>query len=258
MTDHAPDSSLTEQISAAFGWWAEAGVDLQFADEARSWLAPLASEAGPPETSDMHASPSTPASPAVAPPPAPTIAGSPEDWPRELVDFADWWTSPGQLVTGGTGPAVPPRGDANPQLMVLVPEPEADDTEGLLSGPQGKLLGNMLSAMGLADDATYVASALPRYTPLADWDGLARSDLARLTVHHIGLVSPKRLLILGRNILPLVSNHPAQNHPVLTEIGHDSGAIPVFAGWDLPALLLRAKARAKFWRDWLDWTEGTA
>lgn len=142
--------------------------------------------------------------------------------------------------------------------MILVPEPEADDTSLLLSGPQGILLESMLRAMGIGEGEVYIASALPRHTPLADWAGLARSELGDLTLHHIRLVAPQRLLILGRNILSLVSNDPAQNDAPLTEIGHDSGNIPVLAAWDLPALLLRAKARARFWADWLDWTEGKA
>lgn len=254
MTDHARNTSLSTQISAAFGWWTDAGVDLQFVDEARSWLAPPVAEtlqsADP--APQVQIAPQPEAAPAVA------VAGPSEEWPRELAAFTQWWLASGQLDTGGTGLAIPPRGGASPRLMVLVPEPEADDTGGLLSGPQGRLLDNMLSAMGIAESETYIASALPRHTPLADWAGLARSGLAELTLHHIRLAAPERLLVLGRNILPLVSNDPAQNHPVLTEIGHDSGDIPVFAGWDLPALLLRAKARARFWRDWLDWTEGKA
>lgn len=255
MTDQARDISLSAQISAALGWWAEAGADLQFVDETRSWLAPppveaVQSAAPLPQMQSLPHADETPSS---------AIVGGPrEEWPGDLPGFTQWWLASGQLDTGGTGSAIPPRGSVGPRLMILVPEPEADDTSFLLSGPQGRLLDSMLRAMEIGESETYVASALPRHTPLADWAGLARSGLGELTLHHVRLAAPKRLLVLGRNILPLISNDPAQNDAPVTEISHDSGTIPVLAAWDLPALLLRAKARARFWADWLDWTEGKA
>lgn len=257
MTDHARDTSLSEQISAAFGWWAEAGVDLQFADEARSWLAPPSTDIAQSTDAEPQAQViRQPEEPPTAP--ATSVGGAPEDWPRDLAAFTQWWLASGELATGGTGATIPPRGTASPRLMVLVPEPEVDDTGRLLSGPQGKLLDSMLRAMEISESETYVASVLPRHTPLADWAGLARSGLGKLTLHHVRLAAPERLLVLGRNILPLISNDPAQIDAPVTEISHDSGPIPVLVGWDLPALLLRAKARGRFWRDWLDWTEGKA
>ncbi|MEM9017931.1 MAG: ABC transporter substrate-binding protein, partial [Verrucomicrobiota bacterium] len=63
---------------------------------------------------------------------------------------------------------VPPRGSARPDLMVLVIDPEQNDRELLLSGEKGKLLQRMLAAMGMNEDRVYIASALPRHTPMAD------------------------------------------------------------------------------------------
>lgn len=246
--------SLAEQISAAQAWWKDAGVDLAFLDAPQPWLAPepdqSASEAIVPPPSEPSKAP--------PPPPPPQIGGNSADWPQDIQGFTEWWLSADAFDAGGTGPRIPPRGSSGAHLMILVAEPEAGDRDRLLSGPQGQLLENFLRAAGMGSEETYVASVLPRHTPMADWDELAAAGLGEITRHHVALAAPTKLLVLGRNILPLIDHDPTKNHPVLQEINHEAANPVVFSGWDLATLLARTKARSTFWRGWLNWTEGKA
>lgn len=253
MTDHTR-LSFAEELSAARKWWMDAGVDMAFEASPQSWLASERKDESSP--AQVQAPASTPP-PETAPQP-PALGGDPANYPQDLEGFSLWWRSDQSFETGGIGPRIGPRGPEKPLLMVLVAEPEADDNDRLLSGPQGRLLDGMLRAMGMPHEQVYFASALPRPTPLADWVGMADSGLREITRHHIGLVSPERLLVLGRNILPLTGNDPTKNREILPEINHGNPNPMVFAGWDLATLLARAKARSNFWREWLNWTEGRA
>ncbi|WP_126172550.1 hypothetical protein [Altericroceibacterium xinjiangense] len=247
MNDHSAPS-LAEQFAAAHAWWADAGVDCLFHDEPTPWLVDE-----PPET----AVPARPARTAPAPPPPEPkvlVGGDPSGWPQDLAAFRDWWLAEPSLDAGGGHPRVPPRGKAGAELMVIVPEPEAEDTESLLAGSHGQLIAGMLSAMGLAEDEAYLAAALPRHTPMPDWAELAASGMDAVLRHHIGLVSPKRLLVLGGGILPLLGHDPAQPLTGVDQTASESGMILTLAARDPGYLLRRADARATLWRRWLDWT----
>ena len=244
-----PDLRPEVLVSSVVEWWREAGADLDFRDDAVPWLQEDTRE----QRSPLSPSTAEPGpEPAEMPPPA---FGQSENWPQDLEDFTRWWLSEPSLDIDGAAPRVPPRGPANADLMILVADPEVDDQESLLSGPLGRFLDTMLDAMGIAPDAAYRAAALPRHTPLADWEAIARSGMGSVVLHHIGLVAPKRLLVFGRNILPLLGHDPTQSSASLQKIDHQQGTVPVMAGWDLAALLARVKARSTFWHRWLDWTD---
>lgn len=233
-------------------WWREAGVDLQFLDETHPWItneAPAGQEAA--KAGPRPAAPT----PEPEPPAPPPVLAQRESWPQKLEDFASWWMTEPALDQGGAHPRVPPRGSAHAELMVLVAEPEASDRDELLSGPLGAFLDSMLAAMGIAAERTYRAAVLPRHTPLADWDAVARSGMGEAVLHHIGLAAPERLVVFGRNILPLLGHDPAQSPANLQNIDHQGKSIPVIAGWDLAALVARPKAQSAFWQRWLDWTD---
>jgi DNA polymerase len=63
--------------------------------------------------------------------------------------------------------------------MILLPMPEADDTETLLSGRAGKLLDGLLAALGLDRANVYLAPALPCHVPMPDWTQLREQGLRR-------------------------------------------------------------------------------
>jgi DNA polymerase len=243
-------SALESDIAAALGWWREAGVDATFTDEATSWLREPEQEQAP------VAKASAPAGePKPAPPPT-QIGGPPETWPQGLAAFRQWWLAEPSLDEGGLTPRIAPTGGANPELMVLVAMPEEVDRDALLSGPHGRLLGAFLSAAGLAPSQVYKASAIPRHTAVPDWPALAAEGLGKVLAHHVSLVRPKRVLILGHNILPLCGHDPAQGAAPLIFFNHEHGRVPALAAAGLERLLDKPQLRGRLWRRWLDWTDG--
>jgi DNA polymerase len=246
-----PPLSLAESIAAAQAWWREAGVDLAYADEPHGWLAPAA----PAEGSAPEA-----AAPAQQQPEAdlrPRIGGDPAAWPASLPAFHEWWLTEPSLDAGGLDPRVAPRGAAQAELMILVPMPEAEDSTTLLSGAQGRLLANMLRAMAIPAEQAYLAAALPRHMPVPDWAQLAADGLGDVLRHQLALVAPKRVLVLGRDVLSLLQNDPAQGLSPVSEISIQSATLPVLSSFAPGRLLEHARLRAELWRRWLEWTGGT-
>lgn len=240
--------TLAGNIAAAMAWWRDAGVDCAFADEATAWIVPPEPEPAPGE--DRPAPVAKFAAP--PPPPRPRIGGNPASWPQDLDAFRNWWLEEPSLDGGQVSRRIAPRGAVGAPLMVLVEQPEEEDTEQLLSGRQGKLLAAMLAAMGIERDSVYHASVLVRRTPLPDIPALAEAGLGELTRHHLHLAAPQRLIVFGANILPLLGNDPAQSAQSLHSFNHEGRTIPLLAAHGLDAMV-RPTAKAAFWRKWLEW-----
>lgn len=239
---------LGEEFAAALDWWREAGVDCDYLDEPRDWLAkPPTAQAEPPPPEFV-----APVRPAPAVPAKPAIDRA--AMPGDLAAFVAWWLGEPALDHGRASGRVPPRGPAGAALMIVVEEPERDDADRLLSGPQGKLLDGFLAAAGIAPDAVYVASALVRNTPMADWQDAAASGIGEALKRHVALVRPARLLAFGGNVLSLLGHDPAQDPAVSQQFDHEGAAIPLIRARSLQAMLGRPAWKAALWRDWLDAT----
>lgn len=247
--DHPPSPTLADQFAAALDWWRDAGVDSDFVEQPVNMLA----EPAPPPP--PAPSPAAKAARQEAPPPVMArMGGEKAAWPATLADFAGWWLTEPTLDEAPATNRVPPRGAAGAELMVLVPMPEAGDGEQLLSGKHGQLVTAMLRAMGIAPEVAYVAAALPRHMPVADWEALREAGLGQVLLHHITLAAPRRVLVLGQDVLPLLGLEKRQgvrNLP-LAESG-----LPLLASLAPDILLGNPRLRADLWRRWLDWT-GTA
>ena len=266
------DLGLSGEIAAVLDWWRAAGVDYLFHDEPAQWLSPARSTAdaaaeardelrgasGGDAVLQQRPRPGGSLAEARSPRPRGDTSIDTSAWPADLASFTDWWMTEAWLDEGRRGGPgsgrVPPRGPAGAALMVLVPDPEREDVDRLLSGPQGRLLDAMLWAFGIAADEAYVASVLPRHTPMAELDRLAPLGFAALVDHHVRLVSPKRLICLGHNILPLLQNELPNNPATARNLIHSLTNTPLLALRGLPALLARPKWKAEAWRNWLDWT----
>ncbi|MCC6888613.1 MAG: hypothetical protein IT536_08775 [Hyphomicrobiales bacterium] len=250
--DRRAQSPLCEDVKAAFDWWRDAGVDCDFHDQPASWLevAPAAREGkdAPSPPPAMERGPRDPL-------PAATV--QPRALPRDLAGFVEWWLAAPELDDGRTTARIAPRGEKGAALMVLVSEPEREDRDFLLSGPQGKLLANLLRAMGFEERQIYFASVLPRHLPGADWEGLMAAGLGEVMLHHISLVVPERLICFGGNILPLFGNDWPQGAAVLRQINLEGHSIPMLATRSLQTLLDRPQWKDELWKAWLGWT-GTA
>ena len=236
-------SSLADAIAAAQAWWREAGVDLAYQDEPRTWLAPERTE----ERVETRPAPAAVSE-------KQHIGGDRGGWPGDLASFRQWWLEEPSLDPGGTRGRLAPRGPARAPLMVLVPMPEAEDRDALLSGPQGRLLGNMVRAMGFAAEAIYFAAALPRHTPSADWGAIVDAGMGQVLRHHLELAAPQRLLVLGRDVLPLLGHDLAQAAPAVSELSIQSGKLPLLSSYAPGRLLEHPRPRSELWRRWLDWT----
>ncbi len=249
MMDENRDNPLSADIAAAFGWWREAGVDCDFRDEPQNWLC-----------ADIRLQTQVTAAPepdAKAPvqsdtPLPPALGGDRGDWPTDLPGFSAWWMTEPSLDGGMTSGRVPPRGSARAAAMVLVAEPEPQDRERLLSGAHGALLEAMLRAMAIDPAHAYIASALPRNTPLADWAGLKAAGLGDILAHHVLLAAPQRLIVMGSNVLSLLGHDPANSADNLHRFNHEGSNLPLFAAMELPALLARPRAKAVIWQRWLE------
>ena len=264
-----PDLTLAREFEAALAWWQSAGVDCDFVDDATAWLAdaplnvPAANGAGAPG-SRSGASPNSPQAGDTRPPRAITpLALAPEPVatprrnllgdspPEDLAAFHTFWMEAPGLAPSAGFARVPPRGNAGAALMVLVPAPEASDGDALLSGPEGRLLANILAAMGLDESSAYIASALPSHTPMADLAALAADGMDAVTMHHVNLVAPQRLLAFGAGLGPMLGG--TGDH-ALREINHAGVKTPAMMSETLSAMMDMPRLKARFWRRWMQWS----
>ncbi|MEQ5786518.1 hypothetical protein J3454_01280 [Erythrobacter sp. NFXS35] len=262
-----PDLTLAREFEAAFAWWQAAGVDCDFADDATAWLAAAAPAlAAIPDKSRAGARRQPSKAPGIAgneaavparTAPQPAAPGPlrrdllGESAPADCAAFRDWWLNAPGLDTAQGYPRIAPRGEKGAALMVLVPQPEQGDRERLLEGPQGRLLANIIAAMGLDEGAVYVASALACHTPMADLAACAAGGMDAVTAHHIALAAPQRLLVLGTALGPMLSDDAANG---LREINHTAGKVPTLMSETLEAMMDVPRLKARFWRRWMEWS----
>ncbi|MEO5586581.1 MAG: hypothetical protein ABIQ81_02695 [Novosphingobium sp.] len=246
---------IAAEIAGALEWWRDAGVDGDFSDDPHDWLAQAA--VPDPVVGPVAAVAEPAAAPVTAEPPRALIGGPRESWPTDLAAFQAWWLTEPTLDHGDPARRLPPRGAAGAELMILVADPQEGESEILRSGPQGKLLAGICAALGFAESQVYVASALPRPTPLPDWRQLGADGLGAVVAHHVTLAAPKRLLVFGNGVSSLLSHDPANSPPGLSSFNHEGRSLPLLAAIDLAALLARPRAKAGLWRRLLDWTGTT-
>jgi DNA polymerase len=251
------NTGLSADLAAALAWWRDAGVDCAYRDEPVNWVAedsPRPREGGnlgPDGGSSVEARGPRLRGDAVIPA-APVL--DPITLPQDLAAFTRWWLSEPLLDDGRIAGRVPPRGERGAELMIIVPEPEREDRDRLLSGPQGKLLDAILAAIGVAPDKLYLASALPRHTPMADWAAAAQRGLGAALRRQVELVAPQRLIALGSNVLPLLGNDLPNSGHFSLQLNHGELSVRLLAATDLGVMLARPRAKARFWQQWLDWT----
>lgn len=258
------DRTLAQELASAFDWWKEAGVDCDFTDEPVDRFAEALAEAEALEAASKRPEQKAPAP---QPKPAPRafaprvkeeasgqLRESRENWPQTIDRFQEWWVSDASLAIIGGGNRVPPRGVAEADLMVIVSQPEVTDRETLLSGQHGKLVAGFLRAAGIENENTYFATSLPSHAELPDWRALNAAGLGEVLAHHIALAKPKRILALGRNILPLLGHDQAQGTAQVTPPQGKGAAVPILAVAGPDELLRSAPRRKRLWHHWLEWS----
>ena len=245
MTAHQP--TLKDEIAAALEWWHDAGVDADYLEDATDWLAepePVVEGKPAQPGENTPAEPEKPRLPEIA-----ELLGF--EPPADLAAFHQFWMSDPKLALAGNAPRLAPRGETGAKLMVLVATPEPEDSEALLSGPQGRLLAKILAAMGIGESEVYLASAVPQALPLADGQELLHAGFGKVLAHHVALAKPERLLVFGTNVLPLLGHDAAQQPDSVQDYSAEGIAIPLLVTEGLDALSGMPRLKARFWRRWL-------
>ncbi|MBB4839102.1 DNA polymerase [Sphingomonas kyeonggiensis] len=225
-------------LASALEWWRDAGVETLQEDEARDWLA--------------RPAPVQVAQAAVTSP-------QPEVLPDTLAAFTAWRTGETVPEAGWLTPKIAPTGPLNAPLVVLTDMPESDDQDALLGdSPAGKLFSRMLTAAGVARDSVYFVS-LAVARPLAGRippDQEAR--LIEITRHHLKLLQPAKLLILGQTASRAVAetnDGPPANG--LVDVNHFGGHTEAVASLHPRFLLDRPAAKSEAWKHLLLLTRGS-
>ena len=243
---------MTEDIAASLAWWKAAGVDYDFDDDATVWLSEDSSNTGQNSERPAKGQP-TQQTEAVEKPPEEIdlFDGKP---PQNLEEFREFWMSAPGLDPIGPRGRIPPRGSANPKLMVIVLDPEVGDSNSLLSGPLGRLLANIFAAMNLSEEQTYMASALTRHTPMADTEAAAKAGMAKVLAHHVNLVAPERQIVFGANISPLLLHDVTNPSTHLRENNQKPSSRSPLVTEGLDAMMAMPRLKARFWRRYIEWS----
>lgn len=224
---------------SALSWWEEAGVDTLVAEEPRDWLAapkPVAPRAA------------APAEAPPAPPPAPV-----EALPADLPAFQAWLAESNAIPFATPGARrVAPAGDPATGVMLIGDVPGAEDAASgtLFSGAQGVLLDAMLKAIGLSRETIYLAP----FSPIRPTTGRIDADSVRFLTgamrHHIGLVSPRVLLIFGDSCArALLGINMAQARGRWHEVETPAGPVRALVTIRPQELLSQPKLKAHAWAD---------
>ena len=216
--------------ASALAWWQDAGVDTLVDEAPRDWLAFAA--------------------------PAAMVSAAPVEnaWPTTLDAWRDWRHGADAPEAGWPGGWIPSAGPAGAAVMVLVDCPDRDDREALLGGPAGRLFDRMLAAIGLTRESVHLAALCAKRPtagrlPAGAGERLGER-LGELALHHIGLVAPRRLLVLGDAASrAILATNVAAARGRLHRLDHKGGQTDVVASFHLRFLLDKPAAKAGAWAD---------
>ncbi|ATY31493.1 uracil-DNA glycosylase family protein [Sphingomonas psychrotolerans] len=226
--------------ASALEWWRDAGVDMLVEDEARDWLARTPP---PAQTAEAQA--------AVAEPVA-------EALPDTLEAFVAWRLGAAAPEAGWHAPRLGPTGPADAEWVFVTDVPEAEDSEVLLSGPAGRLLDRMLAAVGQRRESVHLlplAWARPVTGRIAPDDEARLLELAR---HHLTLLAPKRLFLLGQSASRVLveTNGESLTNPIRV-VNHFGAKTVAVASYHPRFLLERPVAKGEAWKHLLLLSRGT-
>jgi DNA polymerase len=236
-----PVQDWQKAAASALEWWRDAGVDMFVEEEARDWLART-------------------------PPPAPVTAAEAdlaapvaEALPDTLEAFLEWRMGDAAPEAGWMTPRLGPTGPADAEWVIVTDVPEIEDSERLMSGPAGRLLDRMLAAVGQSRESVYLlplATARPVTGRIAPDDEPRLAELAR---HHLTLLKPAKLLLLGQsasNVLAGTMGNSLTN-PIRL-VNHFGANTVTVASYHPRFLLERPAAKSEAWKHLLLLSRGTA
>jgi DNA polymerase len=220
-----------QAAASALDWWVAAGVDVLVEDAPRDWLT---------------AAPSTPRQPPAAEPERGDVL--PDSWDA----FAAWRVGSGAPDAGWRGVSIQASGPAGAAVMVLADCPDREDEPAgaLLSGAPGRLFDRMLAAIGLTRADIHLAAVCAKRPVAGRMPPELEERLHACARHHVALVAPKRLLLIGNAASrAILAADAARARGVLHDFNHKDAKVGVVATFH-PRLLLEQPAhKAGAWRD---------
>jgi DNA polymerase len=227
-------------VGSALDWWQEAGVDTLVDDAPRDWLSqPMPA----PAAFAAAAAASAAAAPAV--PAAATM-------PDQLADFIAWRMGDAAPEVEWRGVSIAASGPPDAAIMVLVDCPDKDDGDAgtLLSGAAGALFDRMLAAIGLSRETVHLAAVCAKRPVAGRMPRDTEARLSDISKHHIALVAPKRLLLLGNAASrAILGAEMPGTRGSLHSFNHRSGETGVVASFHPRFLLEKPVAKAEAWKD---------
>jgi len=228
-----------KSVASTLEWWEAVGVDTLTDDHPRDWLARVA-PAPPPSTQ-----------------PVPGDGGS--ALPDTLAAFEAWRVSDAAPDAGWSPRRIGPAGNAASGLMVLIEMPDREDVDAgmLIAGAPGRLFDRMLAAIGRDRQSIYLASLCAARHPTGRVPADAMAELTRLACHHIALVRPPRLLVIGNAASrALTGMDVAHARETLHSFNHAGGTTELIASFHPRFLIERPIAKGEAWKDLQMLTKG--
>jgi uracil-DNA glycosylase len=233
-------------------WWKMAGADYLVKEAPQSWLIEDEPElaVAPP----MVAQPERPAvqefTAQVAHVPS---EASPSDWPQDLEQLKAQIAAGAHLPGNGFGgKSAAPIGNAGASLMIISDLPSAEEIEQsrLSGGNTGRLLEQMLAAMGQKLDDCYVTALATTRPAIGEIPEGAEPALAAFMTHQMKIVKPKAVLILGTAACQALLNAELMTaRQNLHYFNHDGQKVTALTTFHPRTLLARPILKAQAWKD---------
>ncbi|MDB5673877.1 MAG: uracil-DNA glycosylase [Sphingomonas bacterium] len=228
--------------ASAIDWWIDAGVDASVDETPRDWLAAIV--APPPAARARPGAPAT-----VEAPPLPAL-------PDTLNAFLAWRVSDAAPEAAWPSGIIAAQGPADAALLVLVDVPEREDAEAgtLLGGAAGRLFDRMLAVIGQSRASIHLVAVCAKRPVTGRIAPDIEERLGEIARHHIALVAPKRVLLLGNapsRALLGADVAPAREslRVVNLEGGIKAVTVEAVASFHPRFLLERPAQKADAWRD---------
>ena len=228
-------------VAAALQWWDDMGVDTLVEDAPQPWLGRVA-----------VASATTNSAP-VAARAKPEEAPAPATLPAKLDAFVEWLATDASVPEAGPPHLrLRPFGTPGAAITIITDMPEVGDAESgaLFSGEVGRLFDRMLAAIGLDRDKVYCFALTPGRPPSGQTAKDALPRLGDIAKHHLGLLNPQAVWLLGQSTSRALLGLDATNtNKSGQKINHIRSMVPAIASSAPRLLLQNPQRKAAVWQD---------